>query len=127
MLHQHPDVHKRVLLELDDALGTKTPTYNMLKSLPYLEAVLFETLRLYPSVPNDTKFAIKRDTLPDGTVIPAGANVSYSPYSFGRSKRFYPDPEKFLPERWLLESKSGKIKFKEVWDQFHYIQFNAGK
>ncbi|RXH70477.1 hypothetical protein DVH24_013223 [Malus domestica] len=54
--------------------------------LTYLKAALSETLRLYPSVPQDSKQTIKDDVLPSGTFVPAGSSITYSIYAIGRMK-----------------------------------------
>ena len=69
---------------------------------PYLHAVVHETLRLYPSVPMELKMAVNDDILPDGTFVPAGSCVSFSPYMLGRSRGLWgADAADFRPERWL--------------------------
>ncbi|KAA8543759.1 hypothetical protein F0562_022064 [Nyssa sinensis] len=70
--------------------------------LVYLKAALAETLRLYPSVPEDFKYVVSDDVLPDGTQVPAGSTVTYSIYSVGRMKTIWgEDCLEFKPERWL--------------------------
>ena len=79
-------------------------------------------LRLHPSVPVDIKFAVKDDTLPDGTFIPKGSTVIYSPYAMGRSKEIWgADALEFKPERFL----SGEGSNVEP-SQYKYTTFNAG-
>ncbi|XP_042512366.1 cytochrome P450 86A8-like [Macadamia integrifolia] len=91
--------------------------------LVYLKAALSETLRLYPSVPQDSKHVISDDVLPDGTFVPAGSAITYSIYSVGRMEWSWgEDCQEFRPERWL--SPDGK-KY-EAKDQFKYVSFNAG-
>ncbi len=70
-------------------MGGEEPNYESVSQLSYLEAALLETLRLHPSVPSDSKDAVKDDTLPDGTFVPAGITVAYNPYSYGRSSRIW--------------------------------------
>ncbi|KAL8556777.1 hypothetical protein ACS0TY_004298 [Phlomoides rotata] len=91
--------------------------------LIYLKAALSETLRLYPSVPQDSKHVISDDVLPDGTFVPSGSNITYSIYSAGRMKFIWGDDcIEFKPERWLSEDET---KF-EAKDQFKFVAFNAG-
>ncbi|KAK6947796.1 Cytochrome P450 [Dillenia turbinata] len=91
--------------------------------LVYLKAALSETLRLYPSVPEDSKHVMADDTLPDGTFVPAGSAITYSIYSTGRMKFVWgEDCMEFKPERWL--SPDGR-KF-EPQDSFRFVAFNAG-
>ncbi|CAL9007196.1 unnamed protein product [Prunus brigantina] len=91
--------------------------------LMYLKAALSESLRLYPSVPEDSKHVVRDDTLPDGTFVPAGSSVTYSIYATGRMKSTWGDDcLEFRPERWL--SLDGK-KF-IMHDSNKYVAFNAG-
>lgn len=91
--------------------------------LIYLKAALSETLRLYPSVPEDSKHVIADDVLPDGTFVPAGSSVTYSIYSVGRMKSTWgEDCLEFKPERWL--SPNGKEFISH--DAFKFVAFNAG-
>ncbi|KAG5565809.1 hypothetical protein RHGRI_001662 [Rhododendron griersonianum] len=91
--------------------------------LVYLKASLSETLRLYPSVPEDSKHVVADDILPDGTFVPSGSSVTYSIYSAGRMKSTWgEDCLEFRPERWL----SGERKSFVTHDQFKFVAFNAG-
>ncbi|XVF68941.1 hypothetical protein PTKIN_Ptkin11bG0041500 [Pterospermum kingtungense] len=92
--------------------------------LVYLKAALAETLRLYPSVPQDFKYVVQDDVLPDGTFVPAGSTVTYSIYSVGRMKTIWgEDCMEFRPERWL--SPEGD-KFDPPKDGYKFVAFNAG-
>ncbi|KAL7160053.1 hypothetical protein ABFS83_01G069100 [Erythranthe nasuta] len=139
LLTLNPAAEEKILLELCSILtetrgggGGGGDTSNWLDNpllfeeidrLIYLKAALSETLRLYPSVPEDSKHVISDDVLPDGTFVPAGSNITYSIYSAGRMKFVWGDDYlEFKPERWL--SEDGK-KF-EAKDQFRFVAFNAG-
>ncbi|KAK9147468.1 hypothetical protein Scep_006225 [Stephania cephalantha] len=91
--------------------------------LTYLKAALSETLRLYPSVPEDSKHVVVDDVLPDGTFVPAGSSITYSIYSTGRMKSTWgEDYGEFRPERWI--SADGKRY--EPQDAYKFVSFNAG-
>lgn len=129
-----PRVEEKILIELCSVLiltrGNDTSKwledpliFEEVDQLTYLKAALSETLRLYPSVPEDSKHVVADDILPDGTFVPAGSNITYSIYSAGRMKFIWGDDcLEFKPERWL--SKDGR-KF-EPKDQFQFVAFNAG-
>jgi cytochrome P450 len=92
-------------------------TFEKVQSMKYAHAFAQEVLRLHPSVPKDVKFAVKKDVLPDGTNVPAGCSVIYSPYAMGRDGRLWEDPLKFDPDRFLHQKEP---------DAFKYTVFNAG-
>jgi len=84
------------------------PTYDQIRQLRYARAVFLESVRLHPSVPQDCKFALRDDALPDGTPVPRGALVLYSPYVVCRLPALWgADAGEFRPERWLKEEEEG--------------------
>uniref|UniRef100_K3X3L1 Cytochrome P450 n=1 Tax=Globisporangium ultimum (strain ATCC 200006 / CBS 805.95 / DAOM BR144) TaxID=431595 RepID=K3X3L1_GLOUD len=100
-LAQYPDVQEKLVNELQQVKNA-TFTYEDVKSMRYLDAVVSETLRLYPTVPSNMKLAVKDDYLPDGTFVPAGAEVVYHTWYMGRHNPIFgDDPLVFRPERWL--------------------------
>ncbi|KAH6837162.1 cytochrome P450 [Perilla frutescens var. hirtella] len=99
-------------------------TFDEADRLVYLKSALAETLRLYPSVPEDFKYVVSDDVLPDGSVVPAGSTVTYSIYSIGRMKSVWgEDCMEFRPERWL--SAAGE-RFEPPKDGYKFVAFNGG-
>lgn len=114
--------YTHVQAEEDTELGIITPDYRSVNQMNFLEACLRETLRLHPSKAYDAREAQADDVLPDGTPVPAGSVVAYTPYLFGRSEENWgPDVMEFKPERWLNEDGS-LIQH----SQYKYPVFNAG-
>ncbi|GAB4859753.1 hypothetical protein Ancab_011231 [Ancistrocladus abbreviatus] len=106
-----PQVESRIREESNRVLGLKQdcdkyelPRFEQLKELHYLQAALYESLRLLPPVQVDSKYAQQDDVLPDGTFVRKGTKVSYHPYAMGRMEPIWgPDCLDFKPERWLKD------------------------
>ncbi|XP_057744370.1 cytochrome P450 86A8-like [Arachis stenosperma] len=131
---QNPSVETKILREICTVLietrgsdvekWVEEPlVFDEIDRLVYLKAALSETLRLYPSVPEDSKHVVADDVLPDGTFVPAGSSVTYSIYSAGRLKSTWgEDCMEFRPERWLSQDGTKFI----MHDSFKFVAFNAG-
>eukprot|EP01134_Creolimax_fragrantissima_P003165 CFRG3165T1 len=120
-LYTNPDVEAKAVDEIRTKLGNTPASYESVKTLVYLKAVFFETLRLYPSVPKNVRTALNDDELPDGTFVPKGSVVLYSSYVMGRDSSLWEDPLAFKPERWLTDAE----KWREI-SPFVFNAFNAG-
>ncbi|CAH1966516.1 unnamed protein product [Acanthoscelides obtectus] len=119
LLANHPDIQEKALEEQKSIFAgniLRQATYDDLQNMKYLECVIKETLRLYPSVPF---FARKtdKDVEYKGNIIPAGLNIGIFAYGMMRSSEFYPDPTTFNPSR--FEDNDGK-------KPYSYIAFSAG-
>ncbi|KAG9128865.1 hypothetical protein Leryth_009635 [Lithospermum erythrorhizon] len=135
LIMNHPRVENKILDELSKILiktrgndtrkWTEDPlVFDEADKLMYLKAALAETLRLYPSVPQDFKHVISNDVLPDGTFVLSGSTVTYSIYSVGRMKSIWgEDCMEFKPERWL--SKDGD-RFEPPVEGYKFVAFNGG-
>ncbi|XP_030551653.2 LOW QUALITY PROTEIN: cytochrome P450 86A22-like [Rhodamnia argentea] len=134
LVSQNPRVEEEILIEIctvlmdtrgsDPAKWVEEPlVFEEVDRLIYLKAALSETLRLYPSVPQDSKHVVADDVLPSGVFVPAGSSITYSIYSVGRMEFIWgPDCHEFKPERWL--SSDGKRI--ELQDSYKFVSFNAG-
>jgi fatty acid omega-hydroxylase len=135
LVMNHPEVEAKIIKEIS-AILTETRgndrqkwldeplVFDEADKLVYLKAALAETLRLYPSVPQDFKYVVENDVLPDGTHVPAGSTITYSIYSVGRMKSIWgEDCMEFKPERWLSPEED---KFEPPKDGYKFVAFNAG-
>ena len=110
LLGKHPEVESKLLAELGEVLGSQAPTVNDLPQLPYTDAVLKESMRLYPPA-----WAVGREALEDCELgdfqVPAKTQLFISQWVVHRDPRFFENPEAFIPERWLDGSTGGIPKF----------------
>ncbi len=119
-LSQNPAAERRAVSEVRAACGDRTPTFEDLPQLKYLEMVVKETMRFYPA----SAFLFGREAVEDvdlgGRTLRRGAWVFISPYVVQHDARFFPDPERFDPERFSPE-RVHKIP------PYAYIPFGGGQ
>jgi cytochrome P450 len=118
LLSEHPDVEARLHEELDAVLGGRPPAFEDVASLRYTEMVLAESMRLYPPAWAIGRLAL-RDHEVGGYTIPARALVLLSPYVTQRDERYFQEPARFDPERWIPEARESR-------PQFAYFPFGGG-
>ncbi|KAJ6072710.1 hypothetical protein N7467_010795 [Penicillium canescens] len=136
-LSRNPEVVTKLRQEIRERLGvganSQKPTYTDLKEMKYLNAVLHETMRVYPVVPFNVRYSLRDTTLPrgggpDGTApvgVRANSRVIYSTMLMQRDPDLYDgpdsqnyfDPAKWIPERWVSNWQP------KPW---HFIPFNGG-
>jgi len=117
----YPEIQTKVHQELDAVFGEddeREITFEDLKNLVYLEYCVKEALRLYPPVSMFGR-KIVEDTVIAGKHVPANTQVLVSIYSIHRDPKYWPDPHRFIPERFLPENAAGR-------HPFAYIPFSAG-
>lgn len=103
-----------------DSANIDTATFR-LTSMPYVMAVFYETLRLYPPVPFELKECEQATTLPDGTFLPKHAILVWCTWAMNRSRLTWgEDADIFRPERWL---ENGALISKTAYE---YPVFNGG-
>ncbi|XP_072806536.1 cytochrome P450 4V2 [Vicugna pacos] len=120
LLGSYPEVQKKVDNELEEIFGKsdRPATLEDLKKLKYLECVIKESLRLFPPVPFFAR-NLNEDCDVGGYKIVKGSQVIIVPYALHRDPRYFPDPEEFVPERFLPENSKGR-------HSYAYVPFSAG-
>jgi len=100
LLSQNPAAEARLHEELAGVLGGRAPTVADLERLPYLQAVINESLRLYPAAYLLARTSIAPSSI-GGYDFPTGTTILMSQWVMHRDARFFDDPDAFRPERWL--------------------------
>ena len=102
----HPDKYAKLQAEIDKQIPSDLPpSFSDLPRLPYLRAFVKENLRWRPVTAGGLPHKITaRDDVYNGYLIRKGSLIHPVQWSIHRDKNLYPDPESFLPERWLEPS-----------------------
>ncbi|HEU4698300.1 MAG TPA: cytochrome P450 [Gemmatimonadales bacterium] len=121
LLARHPEVEARLHAELDTVLGARGARGAVpadLARLSYTRMVLAESMRLFPPA-----WVLGRQAVADfeigGHAVPRGSVVLMSQWLTQRDARWWPDPERFDPERWREEAPGARPRFA-------YYPFGAG-
>jgi cytochrome P450 len=115
VLATHDDIQEKMR---DELAQLADPSAARPSALPYTEAVLQEVLRLYPPAYAFGRRAV-RDTAVGDRAVPAGTVVLMSPWAMHRDPGFFPDPERFVPERWQ-DGLASRLP------RFAYFPFSSG-
>jgi cytochrome P450 len=110
LLAQHPEAEERLVAELRAALGDRPLTVEDVPRLKYAEAVILESMRLHPPAYLLGREAI-RDTEVGGHRVRKGVTVFMAQWVAHRDPRWWDQPDKFRPERWLDGSTKNLPKF----------------
>jgi cytochrome P450 len=108
LLASHPQVEETLIAEASRQFPDPSAvTDERAAAMPYTQQVLEETLRLYPPVWLFTRRARDGDEL-DEFDVPPGTDIYLSPYLLHRTERYWPDPDRFDPDRFALSDKPKK-------------------
>ncbi|KAF9070698.1 cytochrome P450 1 [Rhodocollybia butyracea] len=98
----HPEVQVKAQAEIDRVIGRdRLPTFEDRKSLLYIEGIYREIMRLHPPGPLAINHVSTEDDFYNGYHIPKGCVVVPNIWAMNRDPNVYPDPDKFMPERYL--------------------------
>ncbi|XP_019623431.1 PREDICTED: LOW QUALITY PROTEIN: probable cytochrome P450 49a1 [Branchiostoma belcheri] len=121
-LAKNPEVQEKLYREIAEVVPPgKSIDDKTLNRMHYLRAVVKETFRVYPTVGNNLR-TLDRDIVLSGYVVPAKTTIMMANDVISSLPEYYPEPEKFKPERWLRNDvASGGIP------PFAMLPFGYGK
>ena len=117
LISQCPEVEQRLHQEVDKVLANRTATFDDFSQLNYTQAIIEETLRLYPPIPILSREAKEKDFIRNKEV-PAGSTMLIVPWLLHRHKKLWDKPDHFIPERFLPNAPKP--------DKYAYIPFSGG-
>jgi cytochrome P450 len=118
MIAKHPEVQRQLQAEADRVLAGRGPSSADLPALQYSRCVVDETLRLYPP----TALLARQNVIDEdlgGYRIPAKSMIILAVYLLHRYPAYWPDAERFDPERFRPEATASRPKYA-------YIPFASG-
>ena len=119
LLAENPQWFDRLVQEIDSVLGDRAPTASDLDALPVTTRVVDESLRMYPPAYAVARVA-HRDTRIGDYEAPAGSEVVFWIYFAHRDARWFQDPDRFDPDRFLPQSGA-------VRHPYAYMPFGSGQ
>ncbi|EMD36534.1 hypothetical protein CERSUDRAFT_66107 [Gelatoporia subvermispora B] len=105
MVH-YPEIQEKAYAELMDVVGSgRLPEFSDRKSLPYVNAIVKESLRWQPVLPLSVAHTTTEDDEYEGYLIPKGSIVMANTWAILHDPEEYPDPERFFPDRFIKDGK----------------------
>lgn len=124
-LIRNPEIMLKAKTELNQVIGSNNIgeiKESDIPRLPYIQAIVKETLRLHPPVPLLLPYIAANDVVVNGYTIQKGDQVLVNAWSIGRDPSYWDNPTSFFPERFLTES-APDFKGRD----FEYLPFGAGR
>lgn len=124
-LINHPGIMKKAREEIDSVVGkSRLVEESDIPNLPYLQAIVKETIRLHPTGPMIVRESTKNSTI-NGYDIPAGTRLFVNVWAIGRDPNHWENPLEFRPERFIVEN--GKNQLDVRGQHFHLLPFGSGR
>lgn len=126
-LIRNPQVFKKAREEIDSVVGKERLVKESdIPNLPYLQAVVKETLRMHPPTPIFAREAI-RGCQVDGYDIPANSKIFINAWAIGRDPKYWDNPQVYSPERFLITDEPGKSKIDVRGQYYQLLPFGSGR
>ncbi|KAK9093772.1 hypothetical protein Scep_025241 [Stephania cephalantha] len=124
LLLNHPEKLKKAVHEVDDNIEPHCLLKDSdISNLPYLKSIIQETLRLYPPAPLLIPHEAAHECKVEQYDIPSGTIVAMNAWAIHRDPKAWPEPDKFMPERFMRRDDNNKSK--DI--MFKFIPFGIGR
>ncbi|KZO96405.1 cytochrome P450 [Calocera viscosa TUFC12733] len=121
----YPEIARTAQRYIDHVVGNRPPTFKDRDQLPYIVAVMKETMRWRPVAALGVPHVADADLEYRGYVIPKGTQLIGNVWSIAHDAAFFPEPEKYDPSRFI--DSNGKVKkpFPDYHDDI--VAYGAGR
>ncbi len=116
LLERHPAIHAELMTEINSVLGDRNPEADDIKRMDLLDRVIKESMRIFPAVPFLFMRVCADATTVGGFAMPQNSNIMISPLVAHHDPVRYPEPNRFLPDRWINMTPS----------PYEYMPFGTG-
>ncbi|XP_076012354.1 cytochrome P450 isoform X2 [Genypterus blacodes] len=116
-LAKEPQIQEKLYQEVVSICpGNKVPLSEDIARMPYLKAIIRETLRLYPVVPGNARLTVENEIVVGDHLFPKRTLFHLCHYAVSYDESVFPEPQTFLPQRWLrgVEEKASQHPFGSV-------------
>ncbi|KAJ7976845.1 Cytochrome P450 family protein [Quillaja saponaria] len=126
-LINHPNIMEKARQEIDSVIGqSRQVEESDVVNLPYLQAIVKETLRLHPTGPMIVRESTESCRI-GGYEIPAKTRLFVNVWAIGRDSNQWENPLEFRPERFISKEGSGKSQLDVRGQHFHLLPFGSGR
>ncbi|NWI03259.1 CP27A protein, partial [Tichodroma muraria] len=114
-LSRDPDIQETLYQELKAVVpADRFPAAEDIPKLPMLRAIIKETLRVYPVVPTNARVFYEKDIVIGDYLFPKNTLFVLAHYAMSHDETYFPEPERFLPQRWLRGHGSPHHPFSSI-------------
>ncbi|XP_055071890.2 sterol 26-hydroxylase, mitochondrial [Misgurnus anguillicaudatus] len=115
LLSRDPQVQATLYEEVNRIVkGDRVPTAQEVNSMPYLKAVIKETLRMYPVISMNSRIMAENDVVIGGHFFNKMTTFTICHYAISKDEKVFPEPRKFKPERWLRDGRARPNPFGSI-------------
>ncbi|XP_032424654.1 sterol 26-hydroxylase, mitochondrial-like isoform X2 [Xiphophorus hellerii] len=114
-LSRNPETQNRLYEEVSSLVpADRIPSAAEVTAMPFLRAVIKETLRMYPVVPMNARIITEKPISVGGYQFPKKTGFTFCHYAISHDENTFPEPYRFKPERWLRDGRQRPNAFGSI-------------